>query len=261
VTVNLIVQQLQPVTTSSTTINSATSLTSTTSMMSMTSTSPTLPANCPVSYAVSGSELAPLAEELRVFRDQSIMKTRSGLAFMILFNSWYYSFAPAFASYLRLHPTQRDLLRYVLYPLIGVLYISHYAYLFVSPFSIDGGAMVAGIVAASLLGLVYFAPIAYAITRVIRRYGKFLTLSITRMSVWFSSSMPIFGVAYFMNPQFLGIAIANLLLCVLTLCTVIGIHALSYWQLRCDRVLHIMEIATFKAKYKQGRTTIRSFKS
>src|SRR5208282_304037 len=63
VTVNIIVQQLQPVSTSSTTIKS----TSLTSMTSITSTSPALPANCPVSYAISGSELAPLAEELRVF--------------------------------------------------------------------------------------------------------------------------------------------------------------------------------------------------
>src|SRR5208282_3349478 len=231
VTANVIVQQLQSVSTSSTTINSATSMTS------MTSTSPTLPANCPVSYAVSGSELGPLAEELRVFRDQSIMKTRSGLAFMILFNSWYYSFAPSFASYLRLHPTQRDLLRYVLYPLIGVLYVSHYTYLFVSPFSVDGGALMAGIVAASLLGLMYFAPIAYVVICVIRRYMKFLTLSLSRLSIWFGFSVPIVGIAYSMNPQLLGISIANLLLCILAMCSILGIQALSYLQIKCNNIL------------------------
>jgi hypothetical protein len=229
-------------------------------MTSMTSTSPMLPANCPVSYAVSGSELAPLAEELRIFRDQSITKTRSGSAFMILFNSWYYSFAPTFASYLRSHPTQRDLLRYALYPLIGILYVSHYAYLVLSPFSVDGGAMMTGIVAASLLGLVYFTPIAYVMTRAIRRYRKFPALSITRMALWCSFSLPIFAVAY-MNSQFLGIAIANLLLCVLTLCTVLGIRALSYLQLKSNAILHITVIATFEAKYKQGRTTMHSLKS
>jgi hypothetical protein len=116
-----------------------------------------------------------------------------------------------------------------------------------------------GIVAASLLGLVYVAPITYVMTRVIRRYMKFLTLNITRMSLWFSFSMPIVGVGYFMNPQFLGVAIANLLLCVLTLCTVLGIQALSCLQLRCNRIL-ITEIATFEAKYKQSRGTMRSFK-
>jgi hypothetical protein len=216
-------------------------------MTSTTSTSPTLPANCPVSYAVSGSELAPLAEELRVFRDQSIAKTRSGSAFMILFNSWYYSFAPNFAAYLRLHPAQRVFLRYVLYPLIGILYVSHYTYQFVSPFSVDGGAMMAGIVAASLLGLVYFAPMAYVVIRVIRRYMKFLILNVAHMSLWFSFSIPIVGVAYFMNSQFSGIAIANLLLCMLTLCTVLGIQVLSYLQLKCNSILRIMGIATLEA--------------
>ncbi|MGO9644197.1 MAG: hypothetical protein ACLPY5_05565 [Candidatus Bathyarchaeia archaeon] len=244
VTVNIIVQQLQPVSTSSTTIKSITSLTS---MTSITSTSPALPANCPVSYAISGSELAPLAEELRVFRDQSITKTRSGSAFMILFNSWYYSFTPPLTSSLRLHPAQRELLRYFLYPLIGILYVSRYAYLFASPFSVEVGAVTAGIVTASLLGLVYFAPIAYVVIRVIRRYMKFLTPSITRMSLWCSFSVPIVGVAYFMNPQLLGIAIANLLFCMLTLCTILGIQALSNLQLRCNSILRITGIAMFEA--------------
>jgi len=174
---------------------------------------------------------------------------------MILFNSWYYSFTPLLTSYLRLHPAQRELLRYLLYPLIGILYVSRYAYLFASPFSVEGGAMMAGIVAASLLGLVYFAPIAYVVIRVIRRYMKFLTLSITRMPIWCSFSVPIVGVAYFMNPQLLGIAIANLLLCMLTLCAVLGIQALSYLQLKRNNILRITGIATFEASYSVNPAT------
>jgi hypothetical protein len=243
VTVNIIVQAFQPVSTSSTTITSATSATS---MTSMTSTSLALPANCPVSYAVSGSELAPLAEELRAFRDHSITKTRSGLAFMILFNSWYYSLTPHLTSYLRLHPAQRELLRYVLYPLIAILYVSRYAYLLVSPVSVEGGAMTAGIIAASLLGLVYFAPIAYVVIRVIRRYIKFsAALSKTSMPLWCSISAPIVGAAYFMTRQLLGIAIANLLLSMLTLCAILGIQALSHLQLKCNSLLRTSGIATF----------------
>ena len=261
VTINIIVQPLQQVSTSSATINSTTSMSSmSSSMFSVTSTSVALPANCPVSYAVSGSELAPLAEELRVFRDQPITKTRSGSAFMILFNSWYYSFAPSFASYLGLHPGQRAFLKYVLYPLVAILYVSQFVYLFVSTFSVEGGAMMAGIVAASLLGLVYFAPIAYFVIRVIRRYLKCLIPNVAHMSLWFSFSIPIVGVAYFANSQFLGIAIANLLLCTLTLCTVLGIQALSYLQLNCNSILCITGI-TFEAKYKQRRAIMRLFKS
>jgi len=242
VTINIVVQAFQSANTSSTTITSATSATS---MTSMTSTSLTLPSSCPVSYAVSGSELAPLAEELRIFRDHSITKTRSGLAFMILFNSWYYSLTPHLTSYLRLHSAQRELFRYGLYPLIAILYVSRYAYLFVSPVNAEGGAMTAGIIAASLLGFVYIAPITYAVLRVIRRYMKFSTHSKTGMSLWCSFGVPIVGAAYFMTQQLLGLAIANLLLSMLTLCVILGIQALSHLQLKCNSFLRTTGIVTF----------------
>src|SRR5208283_3088622 len=133
-------------TTNSTTVMSVTNSTSSVSSASSTTSLPALPANCPVSYAVSGSELAPFAQRLRMFRDQSIMKTRSGEAFMILFNAWYYSFSPHLTQYVSTRPTQRALLRYSLYPLIAILYASYYAYLFISPFNADAGVVLAGIV-------------------------------------------------------------------------------------------------------------------
>jgi hypothetical protein len=220
------------------------------SITSLTSTAVPIPANCPVSYAVSGTELAPLAQELRAFRDQAIARTRSGLAFMILFNSWYYSFAPSFASHLELHSTQREFFRYVLYPLIGILYVSKYVYLLVSPFSADGGVITAGIVAASLLGLIYIAPIGYIGLRVIRRYVKWLTLGLTRMSRWSSISVSIIGVAYLVNSQFLGVAIANLLLSMLTLSAILGIQALSCLQQKRNSLVSITELMILEHKYK-----------
>src|SRR5208282_6654826 len=120
-----------------------------------------LPTNCPMSYATSGSELAPLVQRLRIFRDQSIMKTLPGRAFMMLFNSWYYSFSPHVASYVTMHQTQRTLLKDAMYPLIAVLYASYCAYLLMAPLSSDLGAMLAGVIAGSLLGLIYLAPIGY----------------------------------------------------------------------------------------------------
>ncbi|HYW01006.1 MAG TPA: CFI-box-CTERM domain-containing protein, partial [Candidatus Acidoferrum sp.] len=106
-------------TTAISTTNSTSSTSSLSSVLSSTTSLPALPAGCPVSYAISGSELAPFAERLRMFRDQSIMKTRSGEAFMILFNAWYYSFSPHLTQYVSMHPMQRTLLRYSLYPLIA----------------------------------------------------------------------------------------------------------------------------------------------
>src|SRR5208283_191830 len=171
-TPNIIVQvtsTISTTTTNSTTAmsvtNSTSSVSSASSVVSSTTSLPALPANCPVSYAVSGTELAPFAQKLRMFRDQSIMKTRSGDAFMILFNAWYYSFSPHLTQYIIARPMQRTMLRYSLYPLVAILYASYYAYLFVSPLNADAGAVMAGIVAASMLGLVYLAPIIYLAKR------------------------------------------------------------------------------------------------
>src|SRR5208282_5675633 len=169
-TPNLVVQITPAVTTTTSTSSSVVNSTSTTSSASSTISALPLPANCPVSYAISGSELAPMAQRLRAFRDQSIMKTLPGRAFMILFNSWYYSFSTHVATYVTMHQTQRVFLKDAMHPLIAVLYASYCAYLLMSPLSSDLGAMLAGVIAASLLGLIYMAPIGYVAKRVLRRY-------------------------------------------------------------------------------------------
>jgi hypothetical protein len=212
------------------------STSSTSSALSSTTSLPALPANCPVSYAVSGSELAPFAEKLRMFRDQSIMKTRSGEAFMILFNAWYYSFSPHLAQYVSTRPMQRTLLRYGLYPLIVILYASYYAYLFVSPLNADAGAVMAGIVAASLLGLVYLAPIVYLTKRAIRRYAKFASLKMMHVTLWFGVSVLMTGIAILTNAQVLGVATANLVLSTLTVGVLLGSTTLAYLQSICENV-------------------------
>src|SRR5208282_5064190 len=49
--------------------NSTSSVSSASSVVSSTTSLPALPANCPVSYAVSGTELAPFAQKLSMCRD------------------------------------------------------------------------------------------------------------------------------------------------------------------------------------------------
>jgi hypothetical protein len=97
------------------------------------------------------------------------MKTRTGKAFMTLFNSWYYSYSPTFASYVSNHQTQRAMFRYGLYPLIGLLYASYYAYMLVSPFNPELAALTSGIVAAGLIGLIYVAVPLYLVKRILKR--------------------------------------------------------------------------------------------
>src|SRR5208282_5789955 len=223
-------------TTNSTTVMSVTNSTSSVSSASSTTSLPALPANCPVSYAVSWSELAPFAQRLRMFRDQSIMKTRSGEAFMILFNAWYYSFSPHLTQYVSAHPTQRALLRYSLYPLIAILYVSYYAYLFVSPFNADAGVVLAGIVAASMLGLVYLAPLVYLAKRALRRYAKFASMNMMHMILWFGVSVVVTEIACFTNSQVLGVATANLVLSTLTVGVLLGTNAIAHLRSICVSV-------------------------
>jgi hypothetical protein len=224
-TSNLVVQITPAVTT--TTTSSVVNSTSTTSSASSAVSTVSLPANCPVSYAISGSELAPMAQRLRFFRDQSIMKTLPGRAFMILFNSWYYSFSPHVAAYVTMHQTQRTFLKDAMYPLIAVLYASYCAYLLMAPLSSDLGAILAGMIAASLLGLIYLAPIGYVTKRILRRYLQHSLLRRSHMILWAGVSASLISVGYFTNPLLMGIAVANLLISMLSIGCVLGATALG----------------------------------
>ena len=120
---------------------------------------------CLIATAAFGSELAPQVQELRAFRDGIAMQTFAGANFMTSFNSWYYSFSPAVADYERKSPVFQSMVRAAIYPLIGILDLSSLAYDLVAFTGANGeaGIVVAGLTASSLIGLVYFAPIAASI--------------------------------------------------------------------------------------------------
>ena len=123
---------------------------------------------CLIATAAFGSELTPQVQFLREFRDKRIMSTASGSSFMNLFNAWYYSFSPYVADYEREQPWLQQIVKGSIYPLLGVLQISEKAYS-----SLDGeyGALIAGLVASSLIGAIYFSPLVLAIRPV--RQHKF----------------------------------------------------------------------------------------
>jgi len=228
---NISVQILQAVSTeSSTSVSSMTSTTRSTSSVSvsMTTSAPTLPTNCPVSTATSGSALAPLAQGLRVFRDQSIMKTRTGAAFMTVFNAWYYSFSPPLASYLGAHPTQRAVFGYALYPLIGLLYTSYYAYMLISPLNNEIAALTAGLLVAGMIGLIYLTPFLYLVNRAFRKIS--ITSRLDAKVLLCSSVASCVAIAFSYSAGLelvLGLAAAGLLLSSLTLGVMGGIRALN----------------------------------
>jgi cation transport ATPase len=82
---------------------------------------------------------------------------------MNVFNAWYYSFSPYVADYERQNPWFQQLVRVLIYPLIGILSVSESSHSIISG---EGGAILSGIIASFLIGIVYFAPFSLFIKRI-----------------------------------------------------------------------------------------------
>ena len=78
---------------------------------------------CLVATAAYGTELAPQVQLLREIRDNTVMSTVYGAAFMTGFNSLYYSFSPAIADMEREQPIFQDAVRAFITPMISTLSI------------------------------------------------------------------------------------------------------------------------------------------
>jgi len=78
---------------------------------------------CLIATATFGSELAPQVQQLRELRDNSLLQTESGMAFMTLFNDFYYSFSPVIADYEREHPLFKEAIKITITPLLFSLSI------------------------------------------------------------------------------------------------------------------------------------------
>ena len=76
---------------------------------------------CLIATAAYGSELAPQVQLLREIRDNQLMNTESGSAFMATFNDVYYSFSPIIADYERENPYFKEGIKIVITPMISTL--------------------------------------------------------------------------------------------------------------------------------------------
>ncbi|MGH9993452.1 MAG: CFI-box-CTERM domain-containing protein, partial [Nitrososphaera sp.] len=113
------------------------------------------PSGCLIATAAFGSELTPQVQYLRHFRDDYILSTASGSAFMNVFNSAYYSFSPQVADYERQNPWLQLTVKISLYPLFGILTMSERVHTVAG--GGEAGAILAGAAASILIGAVYLS--------------------------------------------------------------------------------------------------------
>jgi len=78
---------------------------------------------CLIATAAYGTELAPQVQFLREIRDNTVMSTESGAAFMTGFNQLYYSFSPIIADMERENPMFQEVVRAFITPMISSLSI------------------------------------------------------------------------------------------------------------------------------------------
>jgi len=76
---------------------------------------------CLIATAAYGSEMAPQVQQLREIRDNTILKTNSGIAFMTGFNQIYYSFSPSISDLEREQPIFKEIVKIGLTPMLSSL--------------------------------------------------------------------------------------------------------------------------------------------
>jgi hypothetical protein len=76
---------------------------------------------CLIATATYGSELSPQVQMLREIRDNQLMNTEAGTAFMSGFNELYYSFSPIIADMERESPIFKEIVKVGLTPMISSL--------------------------------------------------------------------------------------------------------------------------------------------
>jgi len=81
---------------------------------------------CLIATATYGSELAPQVQQLRELRDNKLLQTESGSAFMKSFNDFYYLFSPTIADYERENPYFKEGVKIAITPMISSLSILNY---------------------------------------------------------------------------------------------------------------------------------------
>jgi len=172
---------------------------------------------CLIATATYESELAPEVQFLRGFRDERVMATLAGRQFLYAFNMFYYSFSPKVARLIELNNGLRPIFRVALYPLISILlFTAGLDSLFV--FYREVGVILSGFLASSLIGIVYFSPIAIVLKRILKARGVDLKVRLEEptMTVLLASLVAIsVGEAF---PLYAAMSLATAIFVLATVC-------------------------------------------
>ncbi len=76
---------------------------------------------CLIATATYGSEMSPQVQQLRELRDNQLLNTEYGSAFMSTFNNVYYSFSPVIADMERESPLFKEAIKIAITPMISSL--------------------------------------------------------------------------------------------------------------------------------------------
>jgi peptidyl-prolyl cis-trans isomerase B (cyclophilin B) len=76
---------------------------------------------CLIATATYGSEMSQQVQQLRELRDNQLLQTESGTAFIAMFNDIYYSFSPVIADYERENPYFKEAVKLAITPMISSL--------------------------------------------------------------------------------------------------------------------------------------------
>ncbi|HEY7506083.1 MAG TPA: CFI-box-CTERM domain-containing protein, partial [Nitrososphaera sp.] len=137
------------------------------------------PSGCLIATAAFGSELTPQVQYLRNFRENYILQTTTGSAFMRTFNSVYYSFSPQVADYEREQPWLQTTVKAGLYPFFGILTAAERSYAMAGG---ELGSMAAGATASALIGAVYLWPTALS-SRLQNRFSLSVKISLLAAAI------------------------------------------------------------------------------
>jgi hypothetical protein len=86
---------------------------------------------------------------------------------MRVFNAFYYSFSPEVASFVTSHNSVRAGMKILLYPLVGILYVSSRVFAAAS-FSPEIAVTLSGVITALGIGAVYLGPILAILDRLFK---------------------------------------------------------------------------------------------